>query len=72
VADVAGAEVVARCLTARAQGQPVDYGWRHRLAAEEPDVLNEEGVDPELPHRAHRGQIDGTPEDGESLFDVEE
>ncbi len=27
-------------------------------------------VDDELPTRAHRGQISGTPEDGESLFEV--
>lgn len=41
-----------------------------RLAAEEPDVPDDiEPVD-EGPRRAHRGQIDGTPEDGESLYDV--
>jgi len=43
-----------------------------RLAAEEPDVLNGPGLDEERPSRAHRGQIDGTPEDGESLFNVDE
>jgi hypothetical protein len=43
-----------------------------RLAAEEPDVLNGEAPDEERPTRAHRGQIDGTPEDGESLFNVDE
>lgn len=43
-----------------------------RLAAEEPDVLNGAAPDEDLPRRAHRGQIDGTPEDGESLFNVEE
>jgi hypothetical protein len=43
-----------------------------RLAAEEPDVLNDQDVDEERPSRAHRGQIDGTPEDGESLFNVDE
>ena len=42
------------------------------LAAEEPDVLNGEAPDEEHPTRAHRGQIDGTPEDGESLFNVDE
>jgi hypothetical protein len=41
-----------------------------RLAEEEPDVLTGEVPDQELPGRAHRGQIDGTPEDGDSLFNV--
>ncbi len=53
-----------------------------RLAAEEPDVvditvepvdddaINDESIDDEPPGRAHRGQIDGAPEDGDSLFDV--
>jgi hypothetical protein len=41
-----------------------------RLAAEEPDVPDAiEPVD-DKPRRAHRGQIDGTPEDGDSLYDV--
>jgi hypothetical protein len=41
-----------------------------RLAAEEPDVPDAiEPVDGG-PRRAHRGQIDGTPEDGDSLYDV--
>jgi hypothetical protein len=41
-----------------------------RLAAEEPDVPD--AIDPgdDGPRRAHRGQIDGTPEDGDSLYDV--
>lgn len=45
-----------------------------RLAAEEPDVTERAGPvgspDESTPGRAHRGQVDGTPEDGESLFDV--
>ena len=41
-----------------------------RLAAEVPETLAEPGPDQERPLRAHRGQIDGTPEDGDSLFDV--
>lgn len=41
-----------------------------RLAAEEPDVLTDTVSDDEGPRRAHRGQVDGTPEDGDSLFDV--
>lgn len=32
-----------------------------------PDAI--EPVD-DLPRRAHRGQVDGTPEDGDSLYDV--
>src|SRR5437588_11925305 len=38
-----------------------------RLAEEEPDVLDEVGVQ-ERPARVDRGQISGTPEDGDSLF----
>lgn len=48
-----------------------------RLAAEEPDVteiddeqIGAEAIDDEPPGRAHRGQIDGAPEDGDSLFEV--
>ncbi len=46
-----------------------------RLAEEEPDVLPDTtaGTDPTddgVPGRAHHGQIDGTPEDGDSLYDV--
>jgi hypothetical protein len=43
-----------------------------RLAEEEPDVLPDPGPEAERPARVHRGQISGTPEDGESLFGVEE
>ena len=43
-----------------------------KVAAEEPDVLSGEVPDLDLPRRAHRGQIDGAPEDGESLFNVDE
>ena len=55
-------------MTAREEreGEPLD----DRLAAEEPDVLADPPPDQELPGRAHRGQIDGTPEDGDSLFEV--
>jgi hypothetical protein len=38
-------------------------------------VLDDAAIDtlePDIPVRAHRGQISGTPEDGESLFTVEE
>jgi len=43
-----------------------------RLAAEEPEVTEVATgtVDSNLPRRAHRGQIDGTPEDGDSLYEV--
>lgn len=40
-----------------------------RLAAEEPDVLDG-AEDDQRPTRAHRGQVSGTPEDGDSLFEV--
>jgi hypothetical protein len=42
-----------------------------RLAEEEPDVVPEPGPLAERPARVHRGQIDGTPEDGDSLFNVD-
>jgi hypothetical protein len=48
------------------QGEPLD----DRLAAEEPDVLADPVPDQDLPRHAHHGQIDGTPEDGDSLFEV--
>ena len=46
-----------------------------RLAEEEPDVSVDAPVptdapDDEGPRRAHRGQIDDAPEDGDSLYDV--
>lgn len=50
----------------RTRGRILD----ERLAAEEPDVPDDiEPVD-DGPRRAHRGQIDGAPEDGDSLYDV--
>jgi hypothetical protein len=42
-----------------------------KLSAEEPDVLPNDELPPERPTRVHRGQIDGTPEDGDSLFNVD-
>jgi hypothetical protein len=42
-----------------------------RLAEEEPDVVPEAGPPAERPARVHRGQIDGAPEDGDSLFNVD-
>jgi hypothetical protein len=62
-------------MTAREEreGEPLDQ----RLAAEEPDVLNDvtaapsaDDADDELPARVHRGQVSGAPEDGDSLFEV--
>jgi hypothetical protein len=45
-----------------------------KLAAEQPDVLDaasdEQPPTEESPGRAHRGQVSGTPEDGDSLFEV--
>lgn len=40
-----------------------------RLADEEPDVLPADQEEPR-PARRHLGQIDGTPEDGGSFYDV--
>lgn len=54
------------------QGRSLD----ERLAAEEPDVVSDDvseadaDLDTDQPRRRHRGQIDGAPEDGESLFEV--
>jgi hypothetical protein len=42
-----------------------------RLAEEEADVLPDPGPPIERPTRVHRGQIDGTPEDGDSLFNID-
>jgi hypothetical protein len=47
------------------EGEPLD----DRLAAEEPDVIDDPGPAQERPAHAHRGQISGTPEDGDSLFE---
>ena len=43
-----------------------------RLAAEEPDVLKRASGVPaeEVTGRVHNGQVSGTPEDGESLYNV--
>ncbi len=46
-----------------------------RLAEEVPDVSPDDidatdSLDDRPPGRAHRGQIDGAPEDGESLYEV--
>ncbi|MDT5357819.1 MAG: hypothetical protein QOJ56_6351 [Mycobacterium sp.] len=49
-----------------------DESLDDKVAAEQPDVLDRAAPDEDLPRRAHRGQIDGPPEDGESLFDVVE
>ncbi|MGA7468840.1 hypothetical protein [Mycobacterium sp.] len=42
-----------------------------RLGEEEPDVVPEPGPPAERPARVHRGQIDGAPEDGDSLFNID-
>ena len=56
-------------MTAREEeeGESLEY----KLSAEEPDVAPEPGPPAERPARVHRGQIDGTPEDGDSLFNVD-
>jgi hypothetical protein len=53
-------------MTAREQreGESLD----DRLAEEEPDVLDDSVPPDERPTHVHRGQISGTPEDGDSLF----
>jgi hypothetical protein len=66
-------------MTAREEraGESLDQ----RLAEEEPDVLTDADTDAPIdtdaddandaaPGRAHHGQVSGTPEDGESLFEV--
>lgn len=55
-------------MTAREQreGESLDQ----RLAEEEPDVIPDVEPPDATTGRAHRGQIDGTPEDGSSLFQV--
>jgi hypothetical protein len=57
-------------MTAREEreGEPLD----DKLAAEEPDVPTDRGFAEQRPTRVHRGQIDGAPEDGDSLFSVVE
>ncbi|ORB30781.1 hypothetical protein [Mycolicibacterium parafortuitum] len=41
-----------------------------QLAAEVPDVQPDEDLPDNRPTRQNRGQIDGTPEDGDSFFTV--
>ncbi len=55
-------------MTAREEreGESLDQ----RLAEEEPDVIPDVEPPDANPGRAHRGQIDGTPEDGPSLFQI--
>ncbi|QNI05153.1 hypothetical protein GAN17_01665 [Mycobacterium kubicae] len=52
------------------EGEPLDA----RLAAEVPDVseseISDDDADDALPGRAHRGQVSGAPEDGDSLYEV--
>jgi hypothetical protein len=56
-------------MTAREEreGESLDQ----RLAEEEPEVSDQtlDATD-DGPRRAHRGQIDGAPEDGDSLYEV--
>lgn len=51
------------------EGESLDL----KLAAEEPDVIRPgpaPDVADQVPGGIHRGQIDGTPEDGDSLYTV--
>ncbi len=41
-----------------------------KLKAEVPDVLPRGEGEPARPARRHKGQIDGTPEDGDSFYDI--
>ncbi|AYF77717.1 hypothetical protein D7D52_32275 [Nocardia yunnanensis] len=62
------------------RGQRLGESHAERLAEEEPDVSADDPAAPEMPSgaaglepeerpaRRHRGQIDGTPEDGDSFF----
>jgi hypothetical protein len=50
------------------EGESLEY----KLAAEEPELPPTGIPEPERPVRVHRGQIDGAPEDGDSLFNVDE
>jgi hypothetical protein len=54
------------------EGESLD----ERLSEEEPDVgddpVDDDVTDDALPDRAHRGQISGSPEDGDSLYPVVE
>jgi hypothetical protein len=56
-------------MTAREEeeGESLEY----KLAAEEPDVPPDAEPATERPDRVHRGQIDGAPEDGDSLYNVD-
>ena len=47
-----------------------DQTLDEKLAAEEPDELPPGGPEPERPARRHSGQIDGTPEDGDSFYQI--
>lgn len=63
--DWSAADKVQTTTPEEDQGESLD----DKLAAEEPDVLEGSAGD-EGPGRRHRGQVDGTPEDGESVFPV--
>lgn len=68
--DWSGADKFGMTAREEREGEPLDA----RLAAEEPDVT-ERSIPSDLPDeaatgRAHRGQVDGAPEDGSSLFTV--
>ncbi|WNG80892.1 hypothetical protein C6A86_022225 [Mycobacterium sp. ITM-2016-00316] len=67
--DWSGADKFGMSTDEQREGDTLD----HRLAEEEPDIVPEvvEGSDVASgPPGVHHGQIDGVPEDGESLFPV--
>lgn len=66
--DWSGADKFGMTAREEREGESLDA----RLDEEEPDVLDDVEPDDTPPDRAHRGQISGTPEDGDSLFPVVE
>ena len=56
--------------------QPVDEALNasldDKLAAEQPDVAVDQGLHESVGGGRHRAQVSGTPEDGDSFYDVEE
>ncbi|WP_395310264.1 hypothetical protein V4U86_05430 [Mycobacterium sp. AMU20-3851] len=71
--DWTGADKFGMSAQEQREGDSLD----HRLAQEEPDVDADMAPGPDAPvdtagvdSGRHRGQVDGAPEDGESLFPV--
>jgi hypothetical protein len=47
-----------------------DHTLNEKLAAEEPDWISAGGPEQARPTHRHYGQIDGTPEDGDSFYEI--